>query len=80
MAPLVASMIMHAFGRLELEAEKIRSTADGTVLGSSRKKKRRNAKGGDKDGEDVVLKCKADRDVLLILSLVSRFGCAQFIV
>ena len=66
LAPLVASIIMHAFARMEKEA--------GKVLVSSTPKKKKSksktANGGEEDGSSNM-KCKADRDVLLILSLVS---------
>ena len=68
MAPLVASIIMHAFSRLEKEA--------GKVLSSTSPKKRKSKSRGGEEEKDVM-KCKADRDVLLILSLVSCFCCSQ---
>lgn len=64
MAPLVASIIMHAFSRLEKEAGKVLSS-------TSPKKRKSKSKGGEEEKD--VMKCKADRDVLLILSLVSCF-------
>ena len=72
MAPLLASVIMHAFRRLEKEAGKILSSASSSPASQ---KKKRKSKGGTKDGdESSVVKFKADRDVLLILSLVSSLG------
>jgi len=65
LAPLVASIIMQAFTRLEKEAGKVLSAS------ASPKKRKSKSKGGD--GEDGTMKCKADRDVLLILSLVSYY-------
>ena len=71
LAPLVASIIMQAFTRLEKEAGKILSAS------VSPKKRKSKSKGGD--GEDSM-KCKADRDVLLILSLVSYYCPMSFVV
>ena len=68
MAPLVASIIMHAFSRLEKEA--------GKVLSSTSPKKRKS-KSKDGEVEKDVMKSKADRDVLLILSLVSCCFCSS---
>jgi len=59
MAPLIASIVMHAFWSLEKEAAK--------ALVVTSKKSKRKSKG---DGEDV--KCKADKHVLLILSLIQE--------
>ena len=64
MAPLVASIIMHAFSRLEKEAGKVLSS-------TSPKKRKSKSKGGEEEKD--VMKCKADRDVILILTLVSCF-------
>ena len=56
-APLVATLLARGAGRLESEAEK-------TVGEDSKSKSKKKSKKKDE-------KCKADRDVLLILSLVS---------
>lgn len=72
LAPLVASIIMQAFTRLEKEAGKVLSAS------ASPKKRKSKSKGGD--GEDGTMKCKADRDVLLILSLVSYYCPMSFVV
>ena len=71
MAPLVASIIMHAFSRLEKEAGKVLSS-------TSSKKRKSKSKGGEEEKD--VMKCKADRDVLLILTLVSYFCCSQLFI
>ena len=65
-APLVASIIMRAFRRLETEAGKVLSSSSATP-----KKKRKSKGGTGKEIEEEIIKCKADRDVLLILNLVS---------
>ena len=63
-APLLASIVMRALRRLEGEG--------GKMLSSSSSSDDR----GDDDGDnDDVIRCKADRDVLLILGLVSSRVC-----
>jgi hypothetical protein len=61
-APLLASIIMHALRRLEREGEKMLSSDDGDAHDSS---------------SDV--RCRADRDVLLILGLVSFVFVRSFV-
>jgi hypothetical protein len=64
-APLVASLIMHALHKLDTESKKMLSTTTTTT--TSTKVKSTNV---DVDDDDYNIKCKADRDVLLILGLV----------
>ena len=59
-APLVASLIMHALHKLDSESKKMLTT-------TSTKAKSKN---DVVDDDDYNIKCKADRDVLLILGLV----------
>ncbi|KAL7543016.1 hypothetical protein ACHAXR_012507 [Thalassiosira sp. AJA248-18] len=59
MAPLIASIIMHAFSRLEKEAKKVLSSSSSLS--------------DVKEG----MKCKADRDVLLVLRLMKEPSLSQ---
>jgi len=70
LAPLVASIIMQAFTRFEKEAGKVLSAS-----AVSPEKRKSKSKGGD-----GTMKCKADRDVLFILSLVSYYCPMSFAV
>ena len=78
MTPMVASIVMHAFRRIEKEASKLTSldnNIDGGDMEASstkKKQKKRKSKGGEGDG-----KFKADKDVCLLLSLVSLFDMSH---
>ena len=65
-APLVATLIMHAFYKLYCDSKKMLTLNPTTVKSTN-----------DDEDNDYNIKCKADRDVLLILGLVS---CLYFVL
>jgi hypothetical protein len=62
MAPFVASLVMHAFHRIEKEGKK------ALMAGEGKKKKKEDEK------------FKADRDVIMLLRLVSPFVVVFMVV
>ncbi|KAL7552811.1 hypothetical protein ACHAWF_016065 [Thalassiosira exigua] len=71
-SPLLAALVARALRRLEAEAAKPRSSPEKTKKNEGKKKGKGTKSVAPVDGgaDDAAEKCKADRDVLLILGLI----------